>query len=212
MDYAHAGKAMFEQFNASDIQYADSVARPVIQYFTDLEAIAGQLKSIAERELAHQPLNDDQNAFLKNIAAQNWIQNCGGGYDLQWSGWYTKLFPFQSGKDKNPALVADIATNPNDDPTSPLYPPGVLHVGTGPVAAVVMMADTGDGDVALYVGPSYTYFEMVEKGNPPPRLTDADWNGQLFSNTRTPAPTWTSNFRLDGMPNLLLLPTSKPEK
>jgi hypothetical protein len=212
MDYARAGKAMFEQFNAADLQYADSVARPVIQYFTDLEAIAGQLKSIAEQELAHQPLNDDQNAFLKNIAAQNWVQNCGGGYDMSgWSGWYTKLFPFQSGKDKNPALVADIATNPNDDPASPLYPPGVLHVGTGPVAAVVIMADTGDGDVALYVGPGFTYFETVETGSPPTRLTDAVWNDQLFSNNRLPAPAWTSAFRLDGMPDLLRLP-SKPDK
>jgi hypothetical protein len=211
IDYARAGKTLFEQFNAADIQYADSATRPIIQYFIDLEAIAGQLKAIAEKELAHKPLNDDQNAFLKNIAAQNWIQNCGGGYDLKWGGWYTKLFPFQGGKDKNPALVADIGTNPNTDPGSPMYPPRVMHVGTGPVAAVMMMADTGDGDVALYVGPSFTYFEAVAKGDPPPRLTDSAWNYLLFTNIRPSAPTWTVDFRLGGLPDLLLLP-DKPQK
>ena len=102
-------------------------------------------------------------------------------------------------------LIADIHTNPNIE----LAPPSVLHVATGSVAAMVLIADTDEGPT-MYVGPSFTYYEVIEKGEagtPPARLTDKDWKKRL-RNSPTP-PDWTTSFRLPAPPNYLSVP-AKP--
>ncbi len=110
--------------------------------------------------------------------------------------------------DGNPALIADVHTNPNDDPSSGLYPSRVLHAATGPAVPLFLIVDTDEGPT-LYVGPAFSYFELVEEGYPPVRLTDEEWRGRLSADPYPAAPAWTTSFRVasDRQPAWLELPT-----
>jgi hypothetical protein len=99
--------------------------------------------------------------------------------------------------------VADVHTN-----TGELIPPtGVLHVATGPSAAMLMIVDTDEGPT-LYVGPAFTYYEFIEEGMPPHRLTDNEWWQRLSSEPWPAGPDWTASFRLPSRlaPESLRLP------
>ena len=116
--------------------------------------------------------------------------------------------------DDNPALVADVHTNPTNDPRSVLYPPRVLHAATGSVSPIFLIADKGNGPT-LYVGPAFSYYEVVETGdsnNPPARLTDYTWQERLQQPTYPTPPDWTNSFRIPAAqpPTYLHLP-SEPE-
>jgi hypothetical protein len=150
------------------------------------------LQAMAEKELRLEPFSADEEMFLKSIAVLQDVGGACGGppYHDGWDGWYTSLFPWD---DDNPALIADIHTNGNVDP--PLAPPAVLHVATGPVASLLLIADTDEGPV-MYVGPAFTYYEVVEEGFPPVRLTDEAWQARFQQETRPLPPDWTSSFRL----------------
>ena len=49
----------------------------------------------------------------------------------------------------------------------------------------------------MYVGPAFTYYEVVETGGSPQRLTDQEWQNRLSlpAETRPAAPAWTRSFR-----------------
>lgn len=209
VDYAETGRAIFNRFNTD--------ARPdreryiyitALEYFENLEYVARQLQKMAEKELAGQPFSVEEEIFLKSISIRKiepYDTIC-AGIEMRenWDGWYMDLL---IGQESNPALIADIHTNPQEDPSSPLAPASVLHVGTGTVAANLFIADTGDG-LTMYVGPAFTYYEVVEEGYPPVRLTDDDWNERLNSSPRPAPPAWAASFRLSELQALdyLLLP------
>jgi hypothetical protein len=114
----------------------------------------------------------------------------------EWRGWYPNLFPW---KDTSPAVVADVHTNLNTDSKYPdLLPPGVLHVATGSVSALLFIVDTDEGP-CMYVGPSFTFYETVVEGYPPTRLTDEDWQERLGTDPAPLPPEWTNDFRLPSM-------------
>ncbi|MEM7029310.1 MAG: DUF3160 domain-containing protein [Chloroflexota bacterium] len=163
-------------------------------YFNQVMAVMAQLETLAHKELANEPFTTDEEMFLKSIVRRQIHQGmgCGGStIEEHWDGWYPTLF---YAVDNNPAVIADVHTNPNNDPMSSLYPPGVLHVASGPVVPIVLIVDTGD-DTAMYVGPSFTYYEFVEGGFPPVRLTDDDWRARLDAPPYPAPPAWTTPFR-----------------
>jgi len=41
---------------------------------------------------------------------------------------------------------------------------------------MLFLAETSQGP-AIFVGPTFTYYEHLEKGLPPHRLTDEEWHG-----------------------------------
>jgi hypothetical protein len=93
---------------------------------------------------------------------------------------------------------------------SSLYPPRVLHVASGPVAPIFFIVDTDEGPT-IYVGPAFTYFEIIEEGSQsrsPTRLTDEEWRTRLRDNPYPEVPEWSSSFRLptENQPILLTLP------
>ena len=174
----------------------------VLAYFKHLEYVTTMLQTMAEKELRLEPFSEKEEAFIKDTTVlQRESVGCGEIRE-EWHGWYPQLFPWE---DESPVLIADIHTNPNIE----LAPPSVLHVATGSVAAMVLIADTDEGPT-MYVGPSFTYYEVIEKGEagtPPARLTDKDWKKRL-RNSPTP-PDWTTSFRLPAPPNYLSVP-AKP--
>ncbi len=164
-------------------------------YFTDVAESAQLLTIISEKELAQTPLSEAERTFLESLVIkQDYSPGCGGPtFEEMWDGWYMHMI---YGKDETPAIIADVHTNPTNDPGSALYPPRVLHVGTGPAVALFMIVDLGDGP-ALHVGPAFAYFEFAEEGFPPVRLNDQQWREMLTQEDTAPgAPTWVASFRI----------------
>jgi hypothetical protein len=187
-DYARAGG---EAIMASPfLENAPELRQTALAYFGHLETVASMLQTMAEKELRLEPFSPDEEAFLKDttILQKEYI-GCGELHE-EWNGWYPQLFPWE---DDSPALIADIHTN--TDPK--LAPPSVLHVATGSVAALILIVNTDEERPTMYVGPSFTYYEVVEEGAPPVRLTDEDWEGRLWADKARPMPpSWTASFRL----------------
>ena len=206
-DYAKFGQALFNQINPNNLtEMGQETYQMAMAYFEKLESIAGQLQTLAEKELRLEPFSPQEELFLKSIAIRQLEQVdnvCAIFTRETWNGWYVDLFPWQ---DDNPALIVDIHTNTNTEFPS-LLPPGVLHIGTGSVAAIVILVNTDEGVVA-YVGPSFTYFEIFEEGHPPHRLTDEEWDQRLQNTPRPIPPIWTSSFRLPSVtvPDFMDLP------
>ncbi len=169
-----------------------------LTYFEDVANVAKMLQTLSEKELRLEEFTPQEADFVKSIIKQrvSSYNGCGGPMlEEEWDGWYGDLF---FDLDDNPAVIADIHTNPTTDPSSSLYPPRVLHVATGPVVPIFMIVDTDEGPT-LYVGPSFTYYEQITVGNektPPRRLTDREWREQLGTELHPPPPEWTATFRL----------------
>jgi hypothetical protein len=187
-DVARAGKTLFEGLDSAELSEAEQNVRDMaVTRFAGLETAAGLLKTMAEKELRLEPFSSEEEMFLKGIVVHQMVfKGCApvSGY----SGWYPNLFLEE---ERNPALVADVHTDPGDV----FRPASVLHVATGPVAAIMFIADTDEGP-SMYVGPAFTYYEVVKKGLAPVRLTNEDWNKQLSSSSYPEAPAWTGSFRL----------------
>jgi hypothetical protein len=211
-DYASFGQTLLNLINPNELtEEGRTTHQTAGKYFSNLATIGRQLQTLAEKELRLEPFNQDEELFLKSIAIRQLKEKdnmCAMVISEEWNGWYIDLFPWG---DDNPALIADIHTNPNKDAAFPsLLPPSVLHIGTGPVAALVFLVDTDEG-VTAYVGPAFTYFDIIEEGFPPHRITDEEWNQRLTTDPRPAPPVWTSSFRIpsSSVPAYLELP-SKP--
>jgi hypothetical protein len=164
-------------------------------FFLNVSESAQILGLISEKELAQVPLSEEEQLFLESLVVkQSYAPGCGGAsFEEMWDGWYMHLI---YGPDESPAIIADVHTNPTNDPDSVLYPPRVLHVGTGPASALFMIVDTGEGP-ALHVGPAFAYYEFAEEGFPPVRLDDQLWRQRLTQADDYPtAPAWVHSFRI----------------
>lgn len=171
----------------------------IVTYLDNLLAVSNQLQILAAKELRLEPFTEQEELFLKSIIkrqAKELDIGCTGPIIEEfWDGWYAHLF-YQ--KDKTPALIADVHTNPTNDPASTLYPPRVLHAATGPVAAELLIVDTDEG-ATLYVGPAFSYFEVVTSGTAttlPTRLNDQEWRNRLHTNPYPATPAWSQSFRI----------------
>ncbi len=203
-DYARAGQRLIKNLDSAALTAGEvRIRQTAMTHFGHLATVADQLQTLAEKELRLEPFSPEEEAFLKQIA----VYRPNSFYSPQWTGWYPELF-LESGtgfqvarKDKSPALIADIHTNPGD---GLLHPPSVLHVATGPVAVIIFIADTDEGPT-MYVGPVFTYFEVVTTGFLFTRLTDEDWRRQLSTGSYPAAPAWTGSFRVpaSGSPGYL---------
>jgi len=187
-EYAALGKALFVGLDARRYGYV----RQYTDYFDYLSSVAQKLKGLAERELRQEPFSQEEETWLRGAASREArIQHgCGGPVEVSeyWLGWYSKLFPFRK-KDGTPVLIADVHSDP-------LNSGQVLHVATGKVAATLFLAQSDEG-TAMYVGPTFTYYEVVTGGE---RLTDDQWRQELAATPRPVAPDWTSSFRWSAAP------------
>jgi len=188
-DYARAGR---DAIMATTFLNASGLRQTALAYFEHLETVATMLQTMAEKELRLEPFSPEEEAFLKDTTILQKDSIGCGEIREKWNGWYPQLFPWE---DDSPALIADIHTNPNEE--LELAPPSVLHVATGSVAALILIVDTDEERPTMYVGPSFTYYEVVEEGLPLVRLTDEDWERRLWTDKPRPMPpSWTGSFRL----------------
>ncbi len=190
-DFAQNGSTLVDSLDG----YDNKRKEPLQDYFENVAESAQLLAEISEKELAQTPLTTEEQQFLASLVVkQSYNPGCGGvSFEEMWDGWYTHLI---YGKDESPAIIADMHTNPTNDSTSALYPPRVLHVGTGPATVMLMIVDAGEGP-ALHVGPAFAYYEFAEEGFPPVRLNDQQWREALKQESDYPtAPSWVNSFRI----------------
>jgi hypothetical protein len=173
----------------------------MLTYFKHVMAVAKQLKTLAEKEMAFQSFTSEEEKFVKSVVVrrENEEQGCVPKY--VWDGWYVKMF---YGWDGDPAIIADIHTNLNQE--GPLAPASVLHAATGRVVPLCLAAETDEG-ATMYVGPSFTYYDVTETGFPPARLTDKKWRNRLNGDKLTQHPDWTSSFLIasGGKPQIIVI-------
>lgn len=208
-EFGRAGYAVTEQLTPpAQFEAAHAVRQRALDYFGSVQFVAERLQTLAEKELRMEAFTAEEEAFLKSVVKRqdtaNFAGCAGPEFEDLWDGWYLSLF---FAKDDDPAVIADVHTNPTNDPASSLYPPRVLHVATGPVAPLYLLVETPSG-TGLFVGPAFTYYEQIEAGDrykPPARLNDEEWRALLAAGRQPPAPTWTGSFRLPatGAPEML---------
>ncbi len=155
----------------------------IISKLETLIEVTQKLETISVKELAEEPLTQEEVDFIKHLA---W--NCGSGGFV---GWYVDtIHGIASAANYSSILetpvIADVATFP---PGDIFDPPQVLHVGVGYVNALIVLYPKPDGELVAAVGPVFSYYEFELIGTE--RLNDEEWKEMLLSDNRTEyLPKW----------------------
>jgi hypothetical protein len=141
----------------------------------ELESLALQLKTISEKELAQEPLTDEEYELIRSFGGQLehfWLEA------LKDEG-----VDDASAAIENPAaLIADVATDPNGQ---------VLEEGTGHVSNIYAVVPV-DGTLRIAKGAVYSYYEFPWPLND--RLTDDKWKAMLENGKAPEPPFWTKVY------------------
>ena len=159
----------------------------IISYYTRYGEIMGNFKSIAKKELAGIPINEDEITFLKTMI--NSYMASGPSI----SGWFSDLF-----YDINLGLnwdyiVADVHTQPTD--AAGFIVGHVLHVGNGNINMGVFLAPnpTNPSQLMAFTGPVSSFHYEVT--NDFYRYTDEEWEEKFLSHTNLPErPDWIAVY------------------
>jgi hypothetical protein len=147
----------------------DSVKDPL----ASLADLAGQLRTISEKELRNEALTDDEYDLIQNYGA--YIEHLTiSAADMDGEG-----RPFL--EDQDSALAADVATGNG----------AVLEQATGHPTAMYVVVPI-DGKLVIARGGVYSHYEFVVGADS--RLTDEAWKQQLNDNKAPPLPDWTGLF------------------
>ena len=151
-----------------------------LDFFANMARTAGRLEAMAQKELDGQPFTAEEVAFLKKTIDR---RGTGSG-PPRFDGWYSNLFYSPFDHDHWRATVADVHTDPNSGEA--------LQAATGNTGLLVVAVDS-QGDRAVYVGPSYSYYEFRRPVDS--RLTDAEWMAMIHRRELPDAPEWARSFR-----------------
>ncbi len=141
----------------------------------ELEQLSLKLKVISEKELAQQPLSDEEYELIRSFGGQLehfWLET------LKDEG-----VEDSSAAVENPAaLIADVATDPNGQ---------VLEEATGYVSDIYAVVPV-DGKLRIAKGAVYSYYEFPWPMND--RLTDEKWRETLDGGQVPEQPAWTKAY------------------
>ncbi|AET69629.1 Protein of unknown function (DUF3160) [Desulfosporosinus orientis DSM 765] len=140
-----------------------------------LEELALKLKSIADKELSNQNLDDQDYELIRGFGGQLehfWLEALSDeGVD------------HRSAIDENPAaLIADVATDPNGE---------VLEEGTGFVSDIYVVVPV-EGQLRISKGAVYSYYEFPWPARD--RLTDQKWKEMLENGRKIDQPSWVQTY------------------
>jgi hypothetical protein len=158
-----------------------------------LNNVTQTLETISTKELAGQPLAQEEIDFIKTNT-----YGCGSGSPV---GWYVNTMHIIAGVANYTSIldvpvIADVATFPPGD----VYdPPQILHVADGYVEAAVVFYPRPDGTLAAAVGPVFSYYEFKLIGTT--RLNDDEWKTMLAWENRTEyLPEWLRDIYGTSLP------------
>lgn len=127
-----------------------------------------RLKTISEKELASQPLNETEETTIRVIGnALRSLERIGDEKDTD-----------------RAALIADVHTDPNDEIA--------LEVATGNPMVLFVAVPTPNGSVYLARGAIYSYHEFAVPMNQ--RMTDEEWWELVDSSDCPDMPNWVQSF------------------
>jgi hypothetical protein len=177
--YCYANLASLAAMTREGLQARGLIAERDAQSLQLMEALALNLKTIAEKELQNQALTAEEYELIRSFGGQLehfWLETLRGQ-----EGGRSMLLT------NNPVmLVADVATAPPDT---------VLEEGNGYVHSIYAVVPV-DGKLRVVKGGIYSHYEFPWAAND--RLTDEKWR-ELVENGQTPtAPGWTNAFAVDG--------------
>lgn len=153
------------------VEYADRAARATepfgeqnAAFFHGMGRICRVLLRISERELANEPLTDEEKAFLADIT-EHVERHSGRGYEAapRRAGWYYDLFTSHDDALDGAKLVADYFVSSNAGTTR--------YAGVSEVRLGIFVVDTAGGP-RTFVGPVSRAFQA--RGPIAPRYGDDD--------------------------------------
>jgi hypothetical protein len=153
-------------------------------FFADLSATSATLETIAHKELEGETLTQAEFDFLRGTIEEEMV-GCG---DVQYDGWYAKLYYDAAKIGEYEPTIADVHTAPTD--AAGTERGWVLHAATGrPMLMVFTVPDCGG--VKSYVGPISSFHSVLTEQYD--RQTDSAW-AEVLSQGTPPRPTWTESF------------------
>lgn len=153
-------------------------------FFADLSATSTTLETIAHKELEGQALSQAEFDFLRGTIEEELV-GCG---QVQYDGWYAKLFYDAEKIGEYKPTIADVHTAPTDAQGNERG--WVLHAATGrPMLMVFTVPECGG--VKSYVGPISSFHSVLTEQYD--RQTDSAW-AEVLSQGTPSRPTWTESF------------------
>jgi hypothetical protein len=163
-----------------------AIKKKQVDFFKQMAVTLDRLESLARKELDAEPFTADDQEWLKKVID---IRSRGSGRPT-YTGWYCQLF-YQGGhrSAKWDPTIVDVHTDPNAQ--------AVLEAGVGNCNFLVAAIDNED-DQAIYVGPVYSYYEFHQPAVN--RLTDEEWQQQLWTGKEPARPAWIKDFQGEKVP------------
>lgn len=154
-----------------------------------------ELKEIATRQLAGQPLTEEMNNFI--AATVEDFSIVGYGSERLYNGWFPELYfdyAFAEPGDHpssewNPSVV-DVHTDSVDLIWSD--PGAVLHEGTGRAQFMLVAVKHPDGSSCAYGGPVMSHHEFLEPLGT--RLSDEQWKNEMQNHVEPANDDWKQEF------------------
>lgn len=186
--FARKAEAFFSGYPTSPDPF--SPLRRIHTYFPKLRAVMDTLTILAEKELQHEPFNDEEKEYLQKML----FVTLGSGAP-PFSGWYADLFYYIDDAALPDYTIADVHTQPTDREGNTVG--RILHVAVGRVNIGVFISQCpSDGYAPMaFAGPVMSYYEKVTKNYE--RLTDEDWAGMVISGQTPQRPDWVNLFLTD---------------
>lgn len=188
---ASRSAALIEQTPFPDAVKATQAKQ--VKFLRDFALRMGQLRDIAEKQLAQKELTAAETKLLQDVMQITHVP-MGCYSEPRYDGWYPQLF-YSGTKDciKWDALVADVHT---DVPAPVIGDPGsVLHQGVGNIDLMLVAIDNGK-DRVLYLGPTFSHYEFETPSAQ--RKTDKEWKADLLDGKVPPRPNHTRGYLLPG--------------
>jgi len=159
----------------------------IVSYYTRYAEIMGNFKSIARKELAGIPIDEDDITFLKTMI--NDFMASGPSI----TGWFCDLFfNIELGLNLD-YIVADVHTQPTNEVG--FIVGHVLHVGNGNINKGVFLAPNpvNPKQLMAFTGPVASFhYEVTDNFY---RYTDQEWQEKFFSQTNLPErPDWIALY------------------
>jgi hypothetical protein len=145
-----------------------------------LETLALSLKTISEKELNNEGLNDEEYELIRSYGGQLehfWQEVNREDVEKNYQGNWTAFLT-----DNPAALVTDVATDPNGT---------VLEEATGRVYQILVAVPV-DGKLKLAKGTVFSYYEFPWPLDD--RLTDKKWREEILDQNKAVQPAWTKIF------------------
>jgi len=155
-----------------------------------LESLSISLAQIAEGELQGVPLSEEQEELIRYIGGElEHLTMASADSDVE-----DPFAPRYMEEEPQAAVIADVATDPDNEAGHVVLEEGVGRINTIYVV-VPVIADDGQTYLQVNKGAVFSYYEFPWPADD--RLTDEKWREMLENDSAPSVPTWTSSFMVN---------------